>query len=449
LRTEDGSPFGLLPFQRAMLRPYFEGARETALLIPKKNGKTTLMAALALYHLVVTPEAECIIVAASRDQAELTLRQARMFIRTSEPLGRLVKVLQRSILSTVDDGRIRVLAADADTADGVIPTLAIVDELHRHKSAELYGVMADGLGPRNGQLVTISTAGASMDSPLGEIRRKAHELTGFSRKGKHNTARSADGAFVFHEWCLSPEDDPTDMAVVKRANPAPWHTERSLRERHDEPAMTPWRWLRFACGVWTEGEEPWIDPQAWDRLAEPGMNLESGEDVFVSVDVGLVDDTTGIAIVVNRSGKFYVKARILRPTPRKPVALEEIERELRDIAGSYRVRAVAYDPWNFKRSAELLEREGMVMAPMPQSAETMSQASATLYRVIEAGELVHDGDQALRAQVVAGVTKQTERGWRLVKDPKARSRKVDALIALAMGVFVASANAPRKPLLVT
>ena len=59
-----------------------------------------------------------------------------------------------------------MLAADADTADGVIPTLAIVDELHRHPSGALYGVFRDGL-LGDGQMVTISTAGATLDSPLG------------------------------------------------------------------------------------------------------------------------------------------------------------------------------------------------------------------------------------------------------------------------------------------
>ena len=44
-----------------------------------------------------------------------------------------------------------MLAADEATADGVIPTLALVDELHRHRSAGLYGVFRDGLGPRTGR----------------------------------------------------------------------------------------------------------------------------------------------------------------------------------------------------------------------------------------------------------------------------------------------------------
>jgi hypothetical protein len=56
-----------------------------------------------------------------------------------------------------------------------------------------------------------------------------------------------------------------------------------------------------------------------------------------------------------------------------------------------------------------------------------------LYRLIETGCLAHDGDPVLRAHVCRGITKQTERGWRLVKDPKL-ARPIDALIALAMAV---------------
>jgi phage terminase large subunit-like protein len=71
---------------------------------------------------------------------------------------------QREIVNLRDEGFLRVMASDVDTADGVIPTLAIVDELHRHKSTDLMGVFRDGLGPREGQMITITTAGDDSES---------------------------------------------------------------------------------------------------------------------------------------------------------------------------------------------------------------------------------------------------------------------------------------------
>lgn len=439
LRTERGDPFTLHEYERTILRDYFDGARETVVIIPKKNGKSTLIAALSLYHLLVTPNAECIIVAASREQAEIVLRQARMFIRQSPDLQRFMYVTQRSILGRIDEGRIRILAADADTADGAIPTLAIVDELHRQKSLDLYGVLRDGLGPRGGRLITISTAGAAIASPLGQIRDRAHAIVGFRREGKYNYVRTASGAFAFHEWCLDPDDDTDDLSVVALANPAPWNDEAALRIRRESESMSVGQWLRFACGIWTEGDEPWIDPPAWDALADEALELEPGEEVWLGVDIGVRGDSTAVVAVAKRAGYLAVKAHILPP----PVGLEVVEETIRELCRTYLVQVIAYDPWGFRRSAEILGAEGLpigddeALGKFPQSPERMSQASAALFRLIETAELRHDGDAALRAHVLAGVTKETERGWRLQKDPRSR-RPIDALIALSMACYAAT-----------
>ena len=112
-----------------MLRDYFSGAEETLILIPKKNGKTTLLAALGLFHLTVTDDAACYIGAASRDQASILFDQAAGYVRRCPWLPKcvLLRPGYREIRSKRDSGRLRVLAADANTADGVIPTLALVD----------------------------------------------------------------------------------------------------------------------------------------------------------------------------------------------------------------------------------------------------------------------------------------------------------------------------------
>jgi len=432
LKVEDGSPFTLHDYQQTIVRDYFDGVTELIIIIPKKNGKTTLLAALALYHLLVTPNAECIMVAASREQAEIILRQCRMFIRQSPSLQRVMRVQMRSILSSLDEGRIRVLASDEDTADGTIPTLAIVDELHRHKTADLYGVLRDGLTPRNGQIITISTAGATFDSPLGRMRQKAHETPGLKREGTHNYLRTPTRAF--HEWCLRPEDDTADMGVVKTANPAPWQTQDALRERYESEEETPWQFLRFACGIWTEGEEPWIDPPTWDAL--PEGKPEPGSNVWLGVDIGNIGEPSAIVIVGRQDGHFLAEARILTDPD-----LEAVEDEIRAIRKDYRVASCTFDPRMFPRSAEMLEKEGLLMLEFPQTAERMGKASATLWRLIERQELHYPhADKAFRAHVLAGVVKEDQRGWRLAKDPRTR-RPVAALVALAMGVQSAADGA--------
>jgi hypothetical protein len=245
-----GKPFILEPFQRTILRDYFAGTTQTLAIIPKKNGKSTLVAALALYHLLVTEDAEGYIAASSRDQAAIILKQARKFIRATPALQRHLGMKQREIVNLGDEGFIRVIASDVETADGVIPTLAIVDELHRHKSTDLMGVFRDGLGPRDGQMITITTAGDDSESPLGVMRSRAYAMPVVERDGSYRYARSRDGQWVMHEWALDDSEDREDMDVVKSANPASWHTVTALRRRGRIRRLLrgSGRGLRAACG---------------------------------------------------------------------------------------------------------------------------------------------------------------------------------------------------------
>src|SRR4051812_10199099 len=195
LTLDNGRPMRLQAFQRAMLEDYFAGATESVIIIPKKNGKTTLLGALALFELVSGRDREIAIAAASRDQASILFEQAAGLVRRTPGLAEGVKGMRgyRVIASRTDHGRIRVLASDVDTVDGWLGDRAFVDELHRHRSSALYGVLRDGLGPRAGKMVAISTAGESEASVLGEMRSEARRLARGGREGGHPRGRAADG----------------------------------------------------------------------------------------------------------------------------------------------------------------------------------------------------------------------------------------------------------------
>jgi phage terminase large subunit-like protein len=446
LTLDNGKPMKLEPFERQILKEHFAGAQEVVVLLPKKNYKTTLMAALSLFHLKTVPEAECVIAAASRDQAGILFNQAVGLIRRSDldevfairtgyreirlhgPEGPRAKFAGGG-----PPGRVRILAADAATADGVIPTLALVDELHRHPSGELYGVFRDGLDARAGRMITISTAGYEIESPLGVLRDKAYKLPTFKRVGVRNFAVSEDGSFVLHEWCLDNTNDLKDMRLVKKVNPARHHTVESLRRRFESPTMTPGRWARFACGVWTGGEEPWVEAPAWDRLKVDIGRVDPGEPVWVAVDVGT---SPAIALAAPRADEAVaVRVELFDGA----VPLEMVENRLAELADEYEIREVAFDRVGFQRSAELLEQRGLPMVEVPHSPERLSIVSMTLKRLIEAGKLRHDGDPGLRSQVLAGTSKETERGWRLMKSQQTRG-----LIAMAVAAHQATQMVPEE-----
>jgi hypothetical protein len=176
LTDEAGRPIVVERFQRQILAYYFDGARETVVLLSKKNGKTSLFAALALWHLITVPFADVAILAASRDQAGKLLQQLTGYIKRAEELRRELRITQRVVHCDRTNGKVAVMAADSDTLDGWGGTLALVDELARHKSEENFGLLRDGLGPRDGRLIAFSTAGDDEDSALGRLRASAHEI---------------------------------------------------------------------------------------------------------------------------------------------------------------------------------------------------------------------------------------------------------------------------------
>lgn len=451
LRLEDGSAFRLEAFQAKMLADHFAGARELVALLPKGNGKSTLLGALALYHLEFTTEARCYIAAASRDQAGIIFGAAVGFARRSPGLaGRYdPKQGSRQILSVRDSGFIRVLAADADTADGVAPTLALVDELHRHRTGELLAVFRGGLGKRGGQLVTISTAGSDPDSPLGLLRRAALAQGVVERRGTHMRSAGGDGGFVLHEWSLGPDDDLDDLRLVKRANPARFVTAENLRLVKGAPGTSRAQWARFHCNVWAQDDDSAISELDWGRCAVPGGEIPDGSEVLVGIDLGWKWDTTALVPCQPLGGERvrYGRPVILVP-PHDGTMLDEglVWDALVGMSGRWSVRVVLDPNAGGQRLAQRIRDElGLEVLEHSQDPSPMSDASMRFAGAVGGGLVEHPGDEAFTGQVCAAAAKSTVGGekWRLVKG-RAR-RPIDAAVAAAMAYRVATAVADRPP----
>lgn len=446
LTLDNGRPMMLEDFQRTMLADYFAGSRESVVIVPKKNAKTTTLAALALFHLLSVPEAECLIAAASRDQAQILFDAAAGFVKRSEGLRARVTVRRgyREIRKA-EGGRIRVLAADADTADGVLPTLALVDELHRHKSVELYSVFRDGLGPRDGRMVTISTAGDSDESPLGVLRNRAYALP-MTRDGAYHYARSDDGAFVLHEWALEPGDDRDDLELVKAANPASWHTVESLRERRDSPSTTDWTWARFACGVWVRGGvQQWLSPEAW-AACEDKREIPTGADAVLGFDGSFRYDSTAlVAVQVGETPHIDVVESWERRESDPEgwtVPIGAVEDAIREACKRWHVREIIADPYRWERSLEALAQEGLPCIEFPQTPSRMVPATNRFTEAVGSRGLTHSGDPRLTRHVGNAVLRQTTGGAQIAKVSKGSTQRIDLAAAAIFAHERAATYAP-------
>lgn len=437
LTLDIGGPLQLEQFQRRMLADYFAGATETLILLPKKNGKTTLLAALALFHLLTTDDAECVLGARSREQATILYDQAAGFVRRSADLRERVVAKRgyREIRSLRDSGRIRVLAADVDTADGVLPTLALVDELHRARSAELYGIFRDGLGPRHGRMLAISAAGDSEASPLGLMRAAARRLPTITRKGRYTYARSSDGAYALHEWALEADDNVDNVRVVKRANPASWQTLERLKLRHDSPSMLPWQWQRFACGLWVGAEAWWVAADDWHAGARE-LELQPGDEITVGFDGARYGDATALVACRVSDGLLAPIAVWEQPAGDADwtVPTDEVDAALAGAMELYRVRRGYFDPplWQSEIDGWARDYGEPAVLRFHTNRSRMMSAVERFRTDLAAGTVIHTGAEPLTRHVLNAQMREARGGYWLAKARPGSPDKIDLAVAAVL-----------------
>lgn len=174
-------------FQKWIVRTVL-GADESLILLSRGNGKSCLIGALCAWHLIRTPRAAVFIAACSRQRATVCFEYAQAFAEHPAVAehGILIRHLE---LRAPDGGRLRVSASDSPKLHGLTPSLCVIDELHAHSDDSVYLALRTALAKRPGaKLVTISTAGVGVDSPLGNLRARALSSPSVKRSGALTTA---------------------------------------------------------------------------------------------------------------------------------------------------------------------------------------------------------------------------------------------------------------------
>lgn len=448
-----GEPVEFEPFQQEFLDEAFKlnayGQRtykNVLLGIPRKAGKSTTAAVLALYfaHWDGEPGAEVVVAAGSREQAAMVFDQARAFVDANPELGALFDA-QRFVIYGPESSTIKRIAADGKLQHGLNPSAVIVDELHSFMSPrqeELWNALTTGSGARE-QPVTISitTAGYDKATVLGRLYDAGLRLEEIERRPGLTIARDEDAGFLMWWYGLTDLDDPEDEDAWQRANPASWITPEVLRQQAASPTVDELAFRRLHLNMWTKTRDSWLPAGLWDSLRSD-EEIPDGAEVIVAVDVGLVHDSTAVAVAHRlEDGRIVVRARVWAARddavahtilPGGRVDLEVIETHIEALAERYQVREVVYDPRFFERSAQTLSASGLTVAPVDQSSRRMLEAYADFYLACQDEKVTHDGDPVLSRHVESVIGVMTEKGWKI---SRLRLQRIDAAVAAAMAVW--------------
>ena len=222
-----GKPFILELWQKALVAATFgmvhkiDGTRkhqEVLLIVARKNGKSTLAAAIGLYLQVADgePGAEIYACATKRDQAKIIWLEAKRMVKKSPVLLKRIKPLVAEMLAEFNESSFKPLGADSDTLDGLNVYGALLDELAAWKTRELYDVIVDGTSSREEPLILITTTAGTVRESIYDLKYDEAEqvINGYDDPNGYKNERLLP---IIYE--LDKREEWTDPECAPKANP--------------------------------------------------------------------------------------------------------------------------------------------------------------------------------------------------------------------------------------
>lgn len=453
-----GEPLTFEDFQREFFESIFERTGEVptwssiALVVPRKNGKSTMCAALALYSLLVGEGSpEVLLAAASDKQAGRMFDTCVSFIRGHELLLRAVHLREHvGEISRIDmPGKILRMASNPNTLHGYNPSLVICDELHgwltpSHRKA--WAALTTGGGARElTQTVTITTAGGSEDRTDGILGHliDTNEAHGECKtRGALTVSRNTEARTVVFNYSAK-TTDPTNIAAMKAANPASWITEEYLGRQAQNPELATHEVLQLHGCVWAAGAKAWLPEGVFDLCADTKRVVEPGARIMVGFDGSYNNDSTALVGCTIDEPHLFVLGVWERPQGAKSwvVPRSEVTARVDEVFEAYDVVEFSCDPPGWHREIEeWSERYGSppLLVQETNKRALMSESCSRLFTAVVNRTVTHDGNPRLAAHVANATVKETTDGAYITKEDRHSPRKIDLAIAAVLAYGRAS-----------
>lgn len=465
-----GEPMRLEEFQRRFILAVYDnpaGTSRAILSIARKNGKTALIAALVLAH-VVGPEAvqntQIVSGARSRDQAALVFKLAVKMIGLEPRLRDVARHVPstKTILGLRKNVEYIAISAEAKTAHGKSPVLAILDELGQVR------------GPTDEFVDAIETSQGAHDAPLlMVISTQAAQDTDMLSLWIDDARESKDPRTVCHVYEAPADCALGDEAAWRAANPALGKFRslpdmRTLAEKAQRMAAFENTFRNLNLNQRVELQSPFVLREIWEGCAAEPAPL-ARQKVFGGLDLAAVSDLTALVLVSEAWDvwpTFWLphdglreKAREARApydvwaeqgalltTPGKTVQYEHVAEYLRGVFDRYDVQAIAFDRYNMKFLRPWLERAGFSERELERFVDfgqgfvSMSPALRALESALLEARVRHGGHPVLRMCAANARVVSDPAGNRKFVKGRALGR-IDGMVAMAMAAGVM----PNKP----
>jgi len=440
----------------------FRRFQRAFIFVPRKNGKTTIAAALGLGMLTIEaePGAEIYCGATSEDQANEVFRPAKAMANKAEGFKQVFGVEVAASSIHREDALSFFRRLIGKPGEGQSPYLHLCDEYHEHPTSEQVDSMHTGMGARQEPLqFIITTAGVDISSPC-------KEFDDYSRQVLQGVLQD-EQLFALH-YTIDEEDDWSDIKNWKKANPnyGISVSKSYLKNKLAEAKQRVSQQNIIRCkhlNQWMNVSTRWIDLDLWQKCGDTSLRIEDfeGDPCVLALDLASKIDIVSLIKLFNRDDLWIVFAKHYLPsetiwlpqnkhyqqwlaegwlteTEGARTDFRVVETDIKEINEVNPIIELAFDPREASYLiANIMEWASFECVEIAQGPAHMSEPMKELEAVIHANTIRHNGDPIL-AWMLSNVVKKQGRAGGAVKyyypTKEKDDQKIDGIIALIMAL---------------
>lgn len=467
-----GQPIRLEPWQMFVVWVLFgwkneDGPRRfnlSYLEVARKNGKTTLAAGIGLYLLVADGEqgAEIYTAATKRDQARIAHSEATRMVKSSPSLRKRITIFKDNLHIENTASKFEPLGRDSNSMDGLNIHGALIDELHAHKTREVFDVIDTATGSRRQPLIF-------------EITTSGYDRTSVCYEHHEYTEKVLEGTIQDDTWfgviySVDDEDkenwDNEDHWIKANPNLEVSKKLDDMRRKADKAKEMPSAlnaFLRLELDIWTQAESRWVPVDHWqscgnavDPLGLMGRTCYGGLDLSSTTDISALvyvfppqseDDFYNVLCrfwipedsMQQRSHKdrvpydAWVRQGYITATPGNVIDYGFILEQIDEDAQTYDLSEVAFDRWGATKIIQAIEEKGLTCVQFGQGFVSMSPPMKELEKIILGHTLAHGNNPVLN-WMAGNLVVRVDPAGNIKPDKEKSIEKIDGMVAMVMAL---------------
>ena len=471
-----GQPVRLELFQKAFIQALFgfvdretglRRYREAFFLVGRKNGKSTLLAGLALYMLIADGEggAEVYSTATKYAQARLLFDECHNMVKQSPDLSRHMKKRKSDLYYVPGMAKLQPLSRNSDSLDGLNASFVIMDELHGVKDRNLYEVMRQSQSARRQPLlVMITTAGTVRECIFDDMYNHACAVA---------DGAITDDTFLPILYELDRRDEWMEPDAWMKANPSLGAIKKTddLTIKVQRAKQNPVELSGVLCKEFNIREtvqSAWLSFDAINCTDTFDMEEFRGAYCIGGVDLSITTDLTCASLLMMKRGsdKKYVaqmywlpadslqervkrdkipydkwfERGLLRLCAGNSISYSDVTQWFMDMVKQYELFPawVYYDSYSARYFVEEMQMQGFNMVRCIQGAKTLSLPMQMLGTDLQAHRVNYNNNPILK-WCLTNTGIQTDRNGNIVpvknQSPKQRIDGTAALLDCYVGLY--------------